>query len=104
VSNQSNEHVRAWYPGHVQKAKRQIRENLKKIAAATSKESSVTSSSIEDALRRSQPGDPNCKICGGLGFVRQDLPVEHPDFGKMKICVCRQQNSRNAPPASVSFA
>jgi ribosome biogenesis GTPase A len=31
VSNQSNEHVKAWYPGHVQKAKRQIRENLKKI-------------------------------------------------------------------------
>lgn len=56
----------------------------------------MTSSSIEDALRRSQPGDPNCKICGGLGFVRQDLPVEHPDFGKMQICVCRQQNVERA--------
>ena len=55
-----------------------------------------TSSSIDDALRRSQPGDPNCKICGGLGFVRQDLPVEHPDFGKMQICICRQQNVERA--------
>lgn len=52
----------------------------------------MTSSSIEEALRNSQPGDPNCKICGGLGYVRQDLPVGHPDFGKMQICVCRQRN------------
>ena len=52
----------------------------------------MTSSSIEDAMRQSQPGDPNCKICGGLGYVSQDLPVSHPDFGKMQICVCRQQN------------
>ena len=52
----------------------------------------MTSSSIEDAMRQGQPGDPNCKICGGLGYVRQDLPVGHPDFGKMQICVCRQQN------------
>ncbi|HWQ04774.1 MAG TPA: ATP-binding protein [Longilinea sp.] len=51
----------------------------------------MTSSSIEDAMRQSQPGDPNCKICGGLGYVRHDLPVGHPDFGKMQICVCRQQ-------------
>ncbi|AMW32738.1 ribosome biogenesis GTPase A [Fervidobacterium changbaicum] len=29
--HQPNEHVKAWYPGHVQKAKRQIKENLKKI-------------------------------------------------------------------------
>ena len=43
-------------------------------------------------MRQGQPGDPNCKICGGLGYVRQDLPVGHPDFGKMQICVCRQQN------------
>ena len=41
--------------------------------------------------RRSKPGDPNCKICGGPGFWRQDLPGEHPDFGTMQICVCPQQ-------------
>ena len=39
----------------------------------------------------SQLGDPNCPICGGVGFVRQDLPVGHPDFGKLQVCVCRQQ-------------
>ncbi|MGB9896618.1 ATP-binding protein, partial [Thermanaerothrix sp.] len=36
------------------------------------------------------PGDPNCPICHGVGFVRQDLPVGHPDFGKLQLCVCRQ--------------
>ncbi len=25
-----------------------------------------------------------------MGFVRQDLPVGHPDFGKLQLCVCRQ--------------
>jgi len=36
------------------------------------------------------PGDPDCPICHGLGYIRQDLPVSHPEFGKLKICTCRQ--------------
>lgn len=35
------------------------------------------------------PGDPNCPICHGLGYIRQELPVGHPDFGKLQICTCR---------------
>ena len=35
-------------------------------------------------------GDPNCPICHGIGYVRQDLPVGDPDFGKVKVCTCRQ--------------
>lgn len=35
-------------------------------------------------------GDPNCPQCHGVGFVRHDLPVGHPDFGKVQICACRQ--------------
>ena len=35
-------------------------------------------------------GDPNCPICGGLGWVRLDLPITHPDFGKMQVCECRK--------------
>jgi DNA replication protein DnaC len=34
-------------------------------------------------------GDPNCEICGGIGYIRLDLPVGHPDFGKVQICPCR---------------
>ncbi len=36
------------------------------------------------------PGDPDCEVCGGLGYVRHDVPVGHPDFGKVRVCVCRQ--------------
>ncbi len=36
------------------------------------------------------PGDPNCPLCHGVGFLRRDLPVGHPDFGKVAICTCRQ--------------
>ena len=36
------------------------------------------------------PGDPNCEICGGVGYLRRDLPIGHPDFGKISICKCRQ--------------
>jgi hypothetical protein len=34
------------------------------------------------------PGDPNCKVCDGTGFVRLDLPVNHPQFGKVHYCDC----------------
>lgn len=32
---------------------------------------------------------PRCPYCGGLGYVRADVPVDHPDFGKLIPCVCR---------------
>ena len=35
-------------------------------------------------------GDPNCEICGGIGWVRQDLPITDPDFGRLQVCLCRQ--------------
>ena len=34
--------------------------------------------------------DPNCPICGGLGYLRRDVPVGDPDFGKMVPCECRK--------------
>ncbi len=70
-----------------------IDETLKKIAGATSKANSPTSSNTEPERQPSSLlGDPDCPICGGVGFVRQDLPVSHPDFGKLQVCVCRQQS------------
>jgi DNA replication protein DnaC len=30
-----------------------------------------------------------CSACGGLGFLRHDLPVDHPDFGRLFPCACR---------------
>ncbi|HMN60760.1 MAG TPA: ATP-binding protein, partial [Anaerolinea sp.] len=68
-----------------------IDETLKKIAENMSKENSPTSSSTEEASSTSLRGDPNCPICHGVGFVRRDLPIHHPDFGKVEICSCRAQ-------------
>lgn len=53
---------------------------------------SPTTSSTEPADLRQQSdltGDPNCHYCGGLGYLRLDVPVGHPDFGRLQICTCR---------------
>ena len=38
-------------------------------------------------------GDPNCTVCGGSGLLRLDidLPVDHPDFGRLYLCNCRER-------------
>ncbi len=47
-----------------------------------------TSSSTEsDPL----DGGEICPVCQGVGFVRQELPLDHPDFGRLQVCVCQQQ-------------
>lgn len=30
--------------------------------------------------------NPTCDMCDGLGVVRHDVPVGHPDFGKLHMC------------------
>ncbi len=35
-------------------------------------------------------GDAECPHCGGLGYLRADVPVGHQDFGKILTCTCRQ--------------
>lgn len=34
-------------------------------------------------------GVADCTICGGIGYVTKDVPIEHPDFGKAFPCVCQ---------------
>jgi DNA replication protein DnaC len=36
------------------------------------------------------PGKPDCPICGGLGYVQQDVPVGDPNFGRVTPCICMQ--------------
>jgi DNA replication protein DnaC len=38
-------------------------------------------------------GDPNCPICHGVGYVRYDVPEDHPMFGKAFACQCRQSEA-----------
>lgn len=55
--------------------------------------------STKMAITRSQaefqshdlPGDPDCPICHGVGYYRLEVPVGHPDFGRLQICTCRQR-------------
>lgn len=35
-------------------------------------------------------GDPECPKCGGIGYLRADVPAAHPDFGRLEICDCRE--------------
>ena len=66
-------------------AKSKIDEMLKKIATNTSKANTPTTSSTS-------LGDPNCPHCGGAGYLRSDVPVGHPSFGRLEVCVCRQRD------------
>ena len=40
------------------------------------------------------PGDPDCPHCRGVGYLRVDLPLGHPEFGKVEVCSCREQEVR----------
>jgi DNA replication protein DnaC len=35
-------------------------------------------------------GKPGCPICGGVGYLRRDVPVGDPEFGRITPCVCMQ--------------
>lgn len=54
---------------------------------------SQTSSSIE---AKNFAGDPNCPICKGVGYVRRDVPVGDPDFGRLQVCICNVEAERTA--------
>lgn len=66
-------------------AKSKIEATLKKIVENTSKANTPITSNIS-------LGDPNCPFCGGQGYLRADVPVGHPNFGRLEVCVCRQRD------------
>ncbi len=43
-----------------------------------------------------------CPICHGVGFVRQDLPITHPDFGKLIPCTCKAAHSNGREPINAA--
>ena len=56
---------------------------MKETGAGTLKASMPTTSST------SAPAPEVCPLCGGLGYLRGDLPVGHPDFGRLFPCRCK---------------
>lgn len=67
-----------------------IDETLKKLADATPNGKTPTPPS-EPGSRRdpNMLGDPECPLCGGLGFIRFEVPLGDPEFGKVHLCTCR---------------
>lgn len=37
-------------------------------------------------------GDPDCPYCHGLGYLREDVPPGHANFGKLVPCVCQLEH------------
>jgi DNA replication protein DnaC len=73
--------------------KSRVDETIGHLASTTSKTKS-RSSSAEPA--NDLPGDPNCPHCHGVGYLRADVPVGDPDFGRVQICVCRRARVADA--------
>ena len=63
------------------------------MLSAISRASSDTSSSTDDA---DPDTPPRCERCGGAGFVRRDVPVGHPDFGRAFPCACHAERNDEA--------
>jgi len=71
-----------------------IDETIRKIREATEKAGSdmTEHQKNEEPIRQARmPGDPDCPICGGIGYLRRELPINHPDFGKIVPCSCRSE-------------
>lgn len=37
------------------------------------------------------PGNPACQVCEGTGYLRMDLPINHPYFGRVFLCDCARE-------------
>lgn len=67
-------------------------------AAGSSKANMPTISSTDltptpggspEAAQLIEAGGGECPLCGGLGYVREDVPIDHPHFGKLFPCRCK---------------
>ncbi|MFQ5381445.1 MAG: ATP-binding protein [Dehalococcoidia bacterium] len=66
---------------------------MERIGEILSRNANVGSSPLigltsrSDEVAADEP-DGLCPECGGAGFVRRDLPLDHPRFGKAEPCSC----------------
>ncbi|MFQ5615246.1 MAG: ATP-binding protein [Anaerolineales bacterium] len=67
-----------------------ISKTLKKITAGILKTSKNYAGKTNNKLDEEWVGDPDCPHCRGAGYLRVNVPIRHPDFGKLQICSCRQ--------------
>ena len=69
-----------------------IEEILKRLADATPTPSTRKPGRTPSASE--QLGDPDCPHCRGVGYLRLEAPLGHPDFGRLEVCTCRQADVR----------
>jgi DNA replication protein DnaC len=62
---------------------KRLSEVMNETDVDSSKGNTLTISSINDQ------GSRECPLCGGLGYVRENVPVGHPNFGKLFPCRCK---------------
>lgn len=48
------------------------------------------------STKKNSPENIVCPICKGVGYVRRDVPVGDPQFGKLALCVCQQEKQQKA--------
>src|SRR3990172_3022434 len=70
--------------------KEKINKTLSKMQTDTPTASSPNSSTGINLVKTL--GDPKCPHCGGVGYVRYDVPLGHEKFGKLESCVCRAKD------------
>jgi DNA replication protein DnaC len=61
---------------------------------------SITRLRLRELQRKAPPQAPEepvpeCAVCKDHGFVRKDVPLDHPDFGRAFPCVCRQADVKD---------
>jgi DNA replication protein DnaC len=49
---------------------------------------------VDSSAAETDP-EPACSICKDFGFVRRDVPLGDPDFGRAIACTCRQGEVRD---------
>ena len=67
---------------------KKINKTLARVQSDTQTVNSQNSSSEIERLEK-WLGDPNCPHCGGVGYLRMDVPLGHEKFGKLEPCICR---------------
>ena len=63
---------------------------LKRIAANASVQAAT-----RNGAEHQEEDTPSCAVCGGRGWVRRRVSVDHPDFGQLFPCQCLQERNRS---------
>jgi len=72
-----------------------IEDAIKRITEATS----MTKKTDTSPKQTSNTGKEVCPICGGIGYVRRDRPIDDPEFGTLEVCECQLAKKRQASEA-----